>query len=174
MTTNNLIFRIADPDDLEGILRFQHFVYARDLGRIPDDAGAASAHYFVALTPTSAIVASFRLIGPDSRPFDIESSVDLDKLLGPNARPALVGRLCVHPAHRKATESIFIHRGLLRLVLGYASDRQITDLLLYAYSNLQRFYRAARFDDTGVGVTHPDWGPVHLMRRHLAVKPVGS
>jgi predicted GNAT family N-acyltransferase len=168
MMAEDFDFRLAGPELLAEVLRFRESVYAQDLGHIPRDGNEAVASHFVAQLPSGGVVACFRLLGPEARPFDFESSVDLDRLLGPGARPALVGRLCVHPSYRNASRSIRIHDGLLRLVLRYAADQEISDLLLYTYDNLRRFYRAARFVDTQLLLNHSDWGTIHLMRRHLA------
>ena len=172
MVVGGGLFRVAGGDLIDEVLRFRESVYARDLGHVPRDGNEESACHFVAQMPSGIIVASFRLLGPEARPFDLESSVDLGLLLGPDARPALVGRLCTHPGYRKVSESIPIHGGLLRLALGYAAEHRVTDLLLYTYDNLRNFYRAARFVDTQLLVEHPDWGAVRLMRRHLAEAPV--
>ena len=167
MTAAELAFSVAGPLTLPGALRLRDAVYTRDLGHVPQDEMEAFATYLVAIARTEQVVACVRFLGPEARPFDLESSVDLVDLLGRESRPALVGRLCVDPGNRQISKSMRIHTGLMDLTLQYASQRGVTDLLLYTYDNLLRFYRGARFTDTRIQFTHRDWGNVRLMRRLL-------
>ena len=166
MAPNDVRFEIAGPDALEQAVRLQQYVYARDLGHVPKDETELSARHFVAIT-SRKVVACFRLLGPETRPFDLEASIDLGSLLGSEARPALVGRLCIHPAYRKVRQSLLISAGLMKLVLQYAAQNRITDLLLYTYPELQNLYRVAGFRDANVVFHHKDWGDIRLMRRSL-------
>jgi predicted GNAT family N-acyltransferase len=164
---SGLRFQVADSELAKRAIKLRESVYGRDLGHVPDDGLDDRATHFVAVATRGEVISSFRLLGPELRPFDLESSVDLEALLGCDARPALVGRLCVHPAYRRIPHSVSVHTGLLELALCYCRENKISDLLLYTYDNLRRFYRAARFVDTCQMVNHPDWGTVHLMWRHL-------
>lgn len=168
MLIHQFSFQIAGSSDVEEVLRFQDATYLADLGHVPSRSAGPHAKYFVAHDRSGKLVAAFRLLRPESRPFDFEHCLDLAALLGDKARPALVGRLCTDPQVRGVRRSIPIHAGLLRLALSYARADNVSDLLLYTYENLVTFYRAARFADTGMIFTHPEWGPVRLMRLPLA------
>lgn len=148
--------------------RLQALVYSEDLGHIPDDGLDAVAAFIVALSPFEEVVASFRLAGPELRPFDFERHLSLDRLAGPTCRPALVGRLCLRREYRSAANSIPIQDGLLRFAIATAEASSITDLFLYTYEHLVSFYRGALFEDTGVLFRHGDWGLVRLMRLKVA------
>lgn len=168
MDKGDLIFRVAGPENLEEALHLREAVYERDRGYLPNDQLEDLAKHFVAIA-SSRVVGYLRLLGPETRPFDLEASVDLRDLLGPDARPALVGRLCIHPSYRRIGKSLPIGTGLLSFILCYAGQHKITDLLLYTYDDLRNFYRAARFVDTNITFHHRDWGKVRLMRRRLGV-----
>jgi hypothetical protein len=63
---------------------------------------------------------------------------------------------------------MFVQAGMLVLAYKFACRRGITDLLLYTYANLIRFYRGALFEDLKIVFDHPEWGNVHLMRLDIA------
>ena len=171
MKAPHFTFGVADASTLPEALRLRDAVYTRDLGHVPQDEMERYAKYLIAVLPPSRVVACFRFLGPCARPFDLECSVDLVSLLGSESRPALVGRLCVDPNNRLASHSVRIHAGLVDLTLHYALQSGVTDLLLYTYDNLVRFYRGAKFVDTNIRFEHRDWGLVRLM--HREVKPLG-
>lgn len=166
MNRGGLTFEIAGPSLLTEALRFRDAVYARDRGFVPSDQMEGEAQHLVAIA-FQGVVGYMRLLGPDVRPFDLEASVDLRCLLGSTARPALVGRLCVHPAYRRIDRSLPIRSGLMDITLNCAAENRITHLLLYTYDDLLVFYRAARFVDTKIIFEHKEWGPVRLMVRQL-------
>lgn len=167
MTRSGLVFEQAGPTTLTEALRFRDAVYTRDRGYLPSNRMDAEAQHFVAIA-SQQVVGYSRLLGPAARPFDFEESVDLGPLLGPAAKPALVGRLCVHPAYRQARWSLRVSSGLMDLILQYAAQSLITDLVLYTYDDLRAFYRGARFVDTQITFIHKEWGTVRLMLRNLS------
>src|SRR6185295_13253889 len=115
------------------------------------------ALYLIACVATSdEVVATFRLVGPHQRPFDLEQFVDLDGLIGPDRTPALVGRLCIRDDYRIVRKDTFLQIGMLKLAYLFALKRGITDLVMYTYPKLCNFYRRALFNQLGRSFRHPE------------------
>lgn len=159
----DLRFVIAGPEQIQEAMALRHRVYRRDVGDLRDDGLDERGVHFAAINRGGRMVATFRLVGPEHRPFDLEASVNLSLLLPEDARPALVGRLCVDPDFRSIRTSLEIHEGMRRLLAEYVSTAGISDLLLYTYRNLMGYYRGLGFRDTGITFAHPAWGSVSLM-----------
>lgn len=162
-----LSFKVAAGSERARALELQHLVYGEDLGHVPHDRFDACAHLLIACADGGDIVAAFRLIGPEQRPFDIEAVINLDKVIGPGRTPALVGRLCVRRDYRKVSKQAFLQVGIFRLAYAFAQRRAITDFVLYTYPNLIAFYRGGLFELVDGTFKHPDWGDVHLMHLDL-------
>jgi predicted GNAT family N-acyltransferase len=161
-------FAIATGEKRSSALALQNLVYSEALGHLPADGLDADAVFLVAESSAHEVVASIRLVGPAHRPFDFETQVDLRRLVEPGARAALVGRLCVVREFRPARKSIPLQRGLLHFMVKAADQNSITDLFLYTYESLVRFYRVALFENTGLFFRHSDWGFVRLMRLRVS------
>jgi predicted GNAT family N-acyltransferase len=125
------------------------------------------AHHLVAYTSEHAVIAAVRIVGPEQRPFDFERFFDLRPILGPERRPALIGRLVVRRDHRRVRSGHFVLVGLLKLSVHFALKNGITDLMLYTYENLIAFYKSAGFEPLSGTFDHPDWGEVSLMRLNV-------
>ncbi len=163
-----LIFKVASGEDKLRACELQHAVYSVDLGHVPNDAFEEGALYLIACAETTnEVVATFRLVGPDQRPFDLERVVDLDALIGANRMPALVGRLCVRPDYRRIRRGTFLQIGMLKLAYSFALKNGITDLVMYTYPRLRNFYRTALFRPLDCNFVHPDWGMVEVMHLDL-------
>lgn len=160
-----LTFKVADPGERERALALRREIYGREHGRIPDDE--PDAVHFVARTDAGEVVGAFRLLPPETRPFEFEPMVDVRTLLLPGRRPAHIGRLCVREDHRVVRRGMFLHLGLMTITLAYAEKHAITDLVLYTFESLTAFYRVAFFRDARLPFEHPEWGPQVLM--HLDV-----
>lgn len=128
----------------EAIALFRQ-VYRRDIGHVPEDAFDPVAHHLIAKTAADEVVASFRLLGPQQRPFDIERFCDLSPHLSPEATPALLGRLSVRHDMRSMHHAVVLQLGMLKLAILFAQTRAISDLFLYAMPHLITFYRGAFF-----------------------------
>jgi predicted GNAT family N-acyltransferase len=165
--STKLTYRIAERGEREKLLERRNTIFKADLGFVPDDGLDPFAHHLIAATSEGEIVAAFRLLGPDLRPFDFEEIYSLDNLVTGGRRPAMLGRLWVAPDYRVVRRSVAIHSGLLRLALRAAVELSITDYFLCTFTRLVNFYRAASFRDTGFIHRHPGWGPLHVM--HLGV-----
>jgi hypothetical protein len=164
---DGLAFRVAAGEERTRALELQHQVYAEDLGHVPEDSFDARAHFLVACADNGGVVAVFRLVGPEQRPFDLEAFVNVKEILAPGRIPALVGRLCIRRDHRNISKHMFLQIGLFKLAYAFAEKRGITDLLLYTYPKLIAFYRGALFNLVNRTFEHPDWGTVHLMHLDL-------
>lgn len=156
-------FKVACSTELGDVLDLRATVYSEDLGQVPQDDLDECATHLIAVSHAGDVVAAFRVLGPDLRPFDFEQYAASSQLIPALARPALLGRLCVHRQYRQIRPNIQLHIGLLRLALRHAKNQGFTHLYLYTYDNLRAFYRAALFSDTQILFPHPTWGTVRLM-----------
>lgn len=138
-------FKEATQDERAQAIALFREVYSRDIGHVPEDAFDPVAHHLIAKTPAGEVVASFRLLGPNQRPFDIERFCDLSPHLSPEAVPALLGRLSVRHDMRSIHQAVVIQLGMLKLAILFAKNHAITDLFLYAMPHLITFYRGAFF-----------------------------
>ena len=161
-------FRHADSDDTREVVALLASVFAAENGTVPSETLDDLADYFVAYASGRGVIAAFRLLGPHLRPFDFEHAFDLSALIAHGRRPALVGRLCVSPEFRRVHYSIYIHKGLLDSGVRWAHSQNITDLFMYTYERLLKFYTKAGFTDTHLVFRHQVWGEVHLMHRVLS------
>jgi predicted GNAT family N-acyltransferase len=166
-SSHHFTYEVAEGKLAAEAVRFYSDIYRRDLGRIPPDSYDSVATHFLARGSAGQVVAACRLLGPSTRPFDFEHLVSLAELLPSNARPGLVGRLCVHPQYRNIAVSLPIQYGLIGVLVGFSRSIGVTDLILYTYDNLRSLYRVGGFEDTTVSFSHQFWGVVRLMRRKL-------
>ncbi len=166
-----LTFKVAEPRERAAALDLCRQVYEEDLGHVPQDGKDAEAHQLISLDQNGEIVACFRVVGPESRPFDFEQTVDLAAILTADRSPALIGRLSIRRDYRAVHKARFLQIGMLKLAHSFAERHAITDFFLYTYPNLIKFYRGSFFDLMDVSFEHPDWGPVHLMRMNVTELP---
>lgn len=159
--------KAASESERERAMALQREVYERDVGHVPNDEYDRAAHYFVVLNSKDDMVATFRIVGPEQRPFDIERIRDLSTIIAADRSPAVIGRLCVRPDYRLVSAKMFLPFGVLKLIHAFATKNGITDLLLYTYPHLRNFYRSAFFREVGGTIDHPDWGRIHLMHLDL-------
>lgn len=164
MENSELQFRVATQADLPAVLAARASIYLGELGKHADDGCDLAANQLIALTNSGQIVAGVRLLGPELRPFDFEATLDLAASVSAGARPALMGRLFVRPDFRSAAKSSRVLYGLLGLALRVARERGITDIYIYSFSHLLRFYRRAGFESLGITIYHKHWRTLYLMR----------
>ncbi len=148
-------------------MHLREVVYGRDLGHVPADGLDDRSYHLIARTHGGEVIAAFRIVGPEHRPFDFEQFVPLDTIIAPGGVPALIGRLCVRPDYRPVGKGIYLQFGLLKLAWDFCAKNSITDLFLYTYDNLIEFYRGAFFELLEFSFNHPDWGGVRLMHLDL-------
>ena len=165
---DNFTFKVADPVERLAALRLQAQVYAEDTGHVPADQFDESGFYFVAVTQETEIVASFRMVGPEQRPFDIERFVDLSPFLAADRSPALIGRLCIRHDHRSVSRKVFLPLGMLKLAYAFSWKHGFTDLVMYTFPHLLGFYRGALFQPLNLTFQHPGYGcAMHVMHLDL-------
>lgn len=162
-----LTYRIADPDDEAEIRAARDRIFGAELGYVPDDGLDAKAAHVIARAADNTLVAAFRFLGPELRPFDFEEVYPLDELVAAGRRPAMLGRLWVHPEYRGVRQSMQIHRSLLAEALYLAMETAVTDYFLCTFTRLLSFYRAAMFRETGAIHVHLGWGPLHVLHRDM-------
>lgn len=164
-------FTRAEGAERAHALELRRQVYAVDWPGVTEDAVVdeldGRALHFIAKDTAGTVVAAFRMIPPDRRPFDIEHFVALEDFLPPGRVPAEVGRLCVRHENRSIRSDAFVHLGLLKLSYDYARALGVTDLLLKAAPRLRTLYGAAGFEPVGLVLRHPSYGEEHVMRMDL-------
>lgn len=157
-------FRIetATGDARARALALEAAVYAADHGHVPPvEAGAV---YFTAATDEDGIVASFRILGPQFRPFEFEAAVDLS-FLGADRRAGLIGRLCVRQDFRSTARQATLPVEMLRAAYAYSRTTELTDLLMFTFPHLFTFYERAQFRRCGAffhAGYATDMGVLHL------------
>lgn len=166
-------YMVATDTQRPGLISLRAQIFSRDVGQVPDDGLDDTACHLIALDATGEIVAGFRVLGPEFRPFEFEDSLSLDSLAADGGVPAMIGRLWVRPDYRVIMKSIRLHRGLLGFALETGIRLGFSDYFLITYPRLLSFYRAASFVDTGITHLHPSWGRVHIMRRVISQRGLG-
>lgn len=170
-------FRIEEAGPLARLeaLRLEEQIYRRDHGFVanPED----SAVYIIARCERNSVVASFRILGPEARPFEFEATAPLD-FLPPGSRPALIGRLCVRDDFRSASAQMALHLELLRAAFVHAEEKGFTDFVQFTFPRLVVFYRRALFLPVNRSFFHEGYGQrmelMHLdlqsVRRRIAAR----
>jgi len=161
-----LTFKVADPAEIEAARALQRQTFIEHHGRLPVDSAETGAHQFVIYDSKGDLVGTFRIVGPEQRPFDLEKTVDLSTVLKPGRSPGLIGRLCIRRDLPTAGEYMMIPAGVLKLAYQFSRKHGITDLLLYTYPKLLNFYRRAFFREFDT-VDHDVWGVMHVMHLDL-------
>lgn len=155
----------ASPRVRREAVRLERDVYSEEYGTIPQPEPGAS--YFAAINESDRVVASFRILGPEYRPFDFERiQPDSTRVLPHNI--GIIGRFCVHKDYRVATSSVMIHQGFLRLALDFATENRLTHLVMYTFPPLIGLYRRARFSEVSSAFYHPGYRqPMTIMLRPI-------
>lgn len=161
-----LTFKVADPAEIGAARALQREVFTKHYGQLPVDAADLRAHHFVIYDSERNLVGTFRIVGPEQRPFDLEKTVDLSSVLKPRRAPGLIGRLCIRRDLPTPQEYMMIPAGVLKLAYDFSRKHGITDLLTYTYPRLLTFYRRAFFREFDT-VDHEVWGLMHVMHLDL-------
>ena len=165
---DGLTFKVANPVERSWALKLQREVYEGDVGHVPHDGYDDRAHYLIAQDVDGKVIASFRVVGPEQRPFDLEAFVDLSPLIASDRSVALVGRLCIRHSHRDVSRKAFLPAGIMKLALTFARNRGITDFVMYTFPHLLNFYRCAFFHTLDLTFEHPGYRrTMHVMHLDL-------
>jgi len=163
-----LTFKVADATERLQAFDLQRKVYGEDVGHVPSDEFDERAHYLVAHDSDHEVVAAFRVVGPDLRPFDLEDYVDLSPYVAPDRRVALVGRLCIRHDHRRVSKRGMLPIGMLKLAFAFSQKCAFTDFVMYTFPDLVAFYRSALFHPLGLSFIHPGYQcRMHVMHLDL-------
>jgi predicted GNAT family N-acyltransferase len=164
-------FKVASAPEAERAIALRREVFLETFGRMPEDDLDATAHHLVAVNAAGEVVAAFRLLGPEHRPFDVEAMMDFGTVVPSTRTPALIGRLAARKDHRGIGQTMFLQMGLMKLGYEFAAKHGITDYVLYTYPHLTSFYRAMFFEPIGEPIDHPAWGDLRLMRLDVVGLP---
>jgi ribosomal protein S18 acetylase RimI-like enzyme len=164
-----LYFSVAKGALREAAIDARRAIYTAELGYHGVDEFDRDARQIVAATVTGEIAAACRMIGPERRPLEIETAVNLDELLGSPRRPAQIGGLVVHPERRSPAHGYLLPLALMRCLYLVAERTGATDLVLRTHVDAVRIlYRRVGFiERTSFGYRHPEWGDVFVMSLDL-------
>jgi predicted GNAT family N-acyltransferase len=150
MKPSSLTLEIAGPERREAILSLRNLTYCIELGY---EAAVAEwtplddrACHLVAFTEDGAAVGSMRLLGPASRPFEMEQSLDLNPFLRVGHPPGEITRFCIAPAFRRISRGLRLQMGLIRLLYDASRVLQIEDVYICAKPNARKLYELLLFE----------------------------
>jgi N-acyl-L-homoserine lactone synthetase len=160
-----LTFKVADHDEKERALELRSRIYAAELGDPGLDHFDQVASHLIAIDERTAdVAAAVRLVGPNDRPFDVETFVPLTAVLPADRQPAEASRFWVRREYRAVHRGQLVHLGMLKLVYEFAKHNSITDIIVLGLPALAKLYRAAFFVPLDISIDHPIWGPTQIMR----------
>lgn len=139
--------------------------YVRDLGHSPEDDLDSSAQFLVATAGSAGLVGVMRYLSPRCWPFGLDGFPELDAVLPGFNRAALIGRLCVDPAHRRITRTHNIQLALLGSACQLARSDAATDLLLFTFPRLARLYQRIFFEPVGAPFFHAEAATKMMLMR---------
>jgi len=155
----------------EEVLAARTFIassYLRDLGHAPQDDLDSAAQFLVATADSAGLVGVMRYLSPRCWPFGLDGFPELAAVLPRFNRAALIGRLCVDPAHRRITRTHNVQLELLRGACQLAGSDAATDLLLFTFPRLARLYQRILFEPVGATFFHAEAATeMMLMRLNL-------
>lgn len=161
-----LVFKIADATEVEAALDLRRAIYTAEMPNPGIDLYDRIAWHLIAKR-NGRIVAASRMVGPNVRPLEIESYLDLSPFVKPGRLPAQVGGFVVLKSERVVTKNSMAALGMLKLAHILAAKIGVTDFVTYVYPSLRRFYRGGLFTDPDVSFEHPLWGSVYFLHSDL-------
>lgn len=165
---DGLTFKVADLVERAEALELQREVYGGDVGHVPHDEFDEQGYYLIAHDREREVVAAFRVVGPEQRPFDIERFVDLSPLIAADRSVALVGRLCIRHSHRNVSRKSILPVAMMKLAFVFARKHGFTDFVMYTFPHLLNFYRRAFFRTVDLTFEHPGYRcRMHVMHLDL-------
>jgi hypothetical protein len=173
MRFGRFTFAIAEPGQREAVLEVRRAVYGEELGYGETatewaDLDNRAIHLLAFLQGEP--IATMRLLGPNARPFELETSLNLSPFLRSNHPPGEITRFCITPTYRKLTRGLPMHVGLMRLLYDACRMNEIEDVFICAKENTKRLYEFALYEPlTPANIRYrPLGGTLHLlMRLHI-------
>lgn len=167
----DLVFKVADEGERNLALELRKLIYEDELGPTGFDPLDGMSDHLVACERTGEVIGAFRLVGPEHRPFDFETHLDVENYLGEGRSCAMLGRMCIRRDYRPIRRAAFVQMGMLKLAHDVAVKRGITDFFMYTFTHLLKFYRGVFFQPLGISFEHPVWRQVHLMHLDVVALP---
>jgi N-acyl-L-homoserine lactone synthetase len=162
-----LTFKLANEAERARALALRSEIYAQELGNAGIDSFDGRASHLVALDTAGGVIATLRVIHPESRPFDFERYVSLKAFDCDSNASAEISRFCIEKTHRHLHRGQLVHLGMLKLLYEFASRRGFSDLFTLVFRPLESLYRTGFFRPTNVVVNHPTWGETQLMHLNM-------
>jgi predicted GNAT family N-acyltransferase len=163
------MFRTATEAERPTVLRFRKDVFIREHGYAPLDRLDDEAVHMIALESTGAIVSTARMLLPSQRPFELETLVDVESFLSPGSVLSMVGGFAIHAEFREVSKSIPIQIGIFKLTRMLAARYRITDIIMYTFPHLLKFYSSISFRSLGLSFFHEGYRrEMHVM--HLSLE----
>jgi len=162
-------FSLARGGDRAEAIEHRRRIYTDELGYHGVDAFDAVAQHIVARSVDGEMVGASRLLGPETRPLEIEQHLDLTDVVLPDSRPAQIGGLWVRPEVRSMRSGYMLPLALLRCLVQIAERHSVTDLVLRTHvTSVKSLYLRAGFvEQPRAEFFHPSWGTVFVMTLDL-------
>jgi len=165
---------LGGVDQCDVIVALRATVYGGELGYGAEafDWGPMDdrAFHLLALDEKESAVAAMRLLGPEARPFELETSVALEPHLRTGHRPGEITRFCIAQEFRPITRGLPVHTGMIRLLHDTCRQHRIDDVFICAKRGAQRLYEFALYETLAAPEIPyaPLGGEAHvLMRLHI-------
>jgi hypothetical protein len=162
LTSGDPPWRI-DPGSMEdraAALEVRNAVYCEELGHrweSPADEFDDRAHLCVVRDPSNLPIASVRILGPEGRPFEIETFLDLSQVLPKDSRAAEMNRFAILPPHRKISSSV--HLALFKFSMDLAALERFSHFVLATKAQVAPIYRYLGFEQVpGYSFAHRTLG----------------
>jgi predicted GNAT family N-acyltransferase len=168
---DDLIFKVANERERVLALALRQSVLEDEQRPDGFDRLDEISQHLIASNQRGEVVAALRWLGEEHRPYDFERYLDPETFLGPHRGLAFIGRLCVRKDYRLVRRAAFLQMGMLKLTYDFAVKREVSDIFMYTFAHLLRFYRGIFFIPLEISFVHPLWGPVHLMHLNITSLP---
>ena len=150
----------GSPEDRTAALDVRNSVYCEELGHrwaSPADEFDDRANLCVVRDPSNTPIASVRILGPEGRPFEIETFLDLTQVLPNDSRPAEMNRFAILPPHRKISSAV--HLALFKFSMDLANSDKFSHFVLATKAAVAPIYRYLGFEQVpGYSFAHRSLG----------------
>lgn len=146
--------RIATRQLRSRAVELEREIYRSDHGHAPQIEPEAT--YFAAQTGTGEVVASFRILGSNHRPFEFEQYLQ-PGCLTIREPVGLIGRLCVRHDYRSVSKQASLMRELMAKAFSHFLETGLNSVVMFTFPRLRLFYERALFQSTGITFFHPGY-----------------